>query len=122
MAVVAVPLLLVASGLGAVAATTSSAEMPRIVVTRPAINEVNHAGKTDRLALPHVPGTSASLVSEIASAQTSIVSKSVVAQKATGSAPMRERTNALPRGCLSSIGALRTNSATEELTVCVASL
>ncbi|MBS7541040.1 hypothetical protein [Ancylobacter lacus] len=113
-----VPVLVAVSGLGAVAAASvgSSGSQPAMsVVIQPSAGAgINREAKAPRLPLPVSRSGGEAIVETIPAAATSIVAKAAKIVKSP------TRSNALPRGCLSALGALRTNSATEELTICVA--
>ncbi len=113
-----VPVLVAVSGLGAVAAAavgSSGSDSPMVVVVKPSAGHgINRDAKASRLPLPVSRSSEAAVVETIPAAATTVVAKAMKVMRSP------TRSNALPRGCLSAMGALRTNSATEELTVCVA--
>lgn len=114
--IIALPLAISASWIGAVAATrlsdadTVQAQPPVITMT------VNRSAKAARLPLTSITGEgSAVTVRDIDDASTSIVAKGASVVK---SAPRSNGTP--PRGCLSAIGGLPTGTQSDKMTVCVA--
>lgn len=116
--VIALPLALSASWVGAIAASRlAGAETPAPVAITSSAGMVNRAAKASRLPLPAASGAQQpASVRAVSEAATSVVSKGE-REKA------RPRTNGVtPRGCLSAVGGLNSNIATEEMTVCVADI
>lgn len=117
--VIALPLALSGSWVGAIAASRlagAEAGTPALTSTSTA-GMVNRAAKTSRLPLASASGGYLpAAVRSVSDAATSVVSKGEKER-------IRPRMNGpTPRGCLSAIGGLNSNAATEEMTVCVADI
>lgn len=119
--VIALPLALSGSWVGAIAASRlagAEAGTPALATAGTSTaGMVNRAAKASRLPLPGSPGAyQPAAVRSVAEAATSVVVKGERERA-------RPRTNGpTPRGCLSAIGGLNSSSATEEMTVCVADI
>lgn len=119
--VIALPLALSGSWVGAIAASRlagAEAGTPALAATTSSAEMVNRAAKASRLPLPAPSvGYSPAAVRSVSEAATSVVSKGEKER-------IKPRTNngPTPRGCLSAIGGLNSNTATEEMTVCVADI
>lgn len=117
--VVALPLALSVSWVGAMAASGISGRQMSVETAAAAATEnaVNRAAKSSRLPLNGTAGRQEpATVWTVSKASTSVVTKGE-------REAVRPRSNgATPRGCLSAIGGLNTGIATEETTVCVADI
>lgn len=119
--VIALPLALSGSWVGAIAASRlAGAEGGRPALAAADTSTagmVNRAAKASRLPLATSSGGYLpAAVRSVSDAATSVVSKG---EKAKAKPRINGPT---PRGCLSAIGGLNSNTATEEMTVCVADI
>lgn len=118
---IALPLALSGSWVGAIAASRlagAEAGTPALATTDTSTaGMVNRAAKTSRLPLASASGGYLpAAVRSVSDAATSVVSKGEKER-------VRPRMNGpIPRGCLSAVGGLNSNTATEEMTVCVADI
>ncbi|MDF2995406.1 MAG: hypothetical protein K0R27_1043 [Xanthobacteraceae bacterium] len=119
--VIALPLALSGSWVGAIAASRlAGAEMGApapAAADASSASMVNRSAKASRLPLPAPSGGYLpAAVRSASDTATSVVSKGAKQR-------IKPRINGpTPRGCLSAIGGLNSNTATEEMTVCVADI
>lgn len=118
-----VPLALSGSLVGTAATRHLAEATPNAVAAKPvATVAVNREAKSSRLPSARLPVPAASASPVAAQVETRSETATSVVTKGEVPRAIKPRSNATPRGCLSAVGGLAAESATEGMTVCLADI